>query len=187
MSMNLNVFMAKYNVRKSEEEKEELVKEYMVNDYIPFETKADYATEIIKNSCYAKKKDVNGNEYEELHVDSVARYMLTLMTMFDLFTSIERDKGNGSMLKDFNDLNKSGILDYVVKNIDERELKEFRMIIQMVYDDLIVNEYETHAFISKQVERFGSLVGTSIAPVLSQLDTTKIEEIVNNMINSGES
>ena len=53
----------------------------------------------------------------------------------------------------------------------------------MTYDDLITNEYEPHAFISSQVNRFGSLIGTILGPVLENIDIDKITEAVSEITN----
>ena len=42
--------------------------------------------------------------------------------------------------------------------------------------DVICNEYEPHAFISGQVERFGALLGISFSPILE-----KFEDIIENL------
>ena len=103
------------------------------------------------------------------------------MSMVELYTDIERSKVKGSMLDDFNALNGSGVLDLIVQNVDDRELKEFNMVLQLVYDDLMTNEYELHSFIGKQTERFGELLGAILLPVLSQLDLDKVAEIAERI------
>ena len=40
----------------------------------------------------------------------------------------------------------------------------------------MTNQYETHSFISNQVERFGTLIGVTLKPVLE-----KISEQIENM------
>ena len=101
--------------------------------------------------------------------------------MLDLYTDIERSKNEGKMLDDFNRLNGNGIFDMIIRNIDERELREFNMVIQMTADDLLANEYENHEFIKNQVERFGSLIGTSLKPILEGLDMSKIQEVISQI------
>lgn len=50
------------------------------------------------------------------------------------------------------------------------------MICDMKKTDLIQNKYESHAFISDQIERFGTLIGITLKPVLE-----KISEQIENM------
>ena len=181
MSKKMNAFLVEYKTKKTVEEKEECVKKYMKNEYVPYDKKADVANAIADTSYHRIETDKDGNERKVFHADSIARYMLMCMAMVDLYTTIERQKIGGNMLDDFNAMNSNGALDLILKNIDPSEIKEFKMVIQMACDDLMTNEYENHAFISKQVERFGELIGTVIAPFLSQLDTSKIEEIMGKI------
>jgi hypothetical protein len=76
----------------------------------------------------------------------------------------------------------------IFEYIPDREVKEFRKILHMVEGDLIQNKYETHAFISDQVERFGELTSTTLAPLLQSLieqvenlDEKKVDKIVSVM------
>ncbi len=170
--------MTKYKIKKTNDEKLQMVKEHVLNQYVPFEKKADVAKAIVDNS-YWREEEINGEKRKVLHIDSVANYMLKCMAIVDLYTDIERQKGDGKMLEDFNTLNGSGILDFIIQSIDQRELKEFNMILQMTQDDVVANEFENHAFISQQVERFGKLIGTALSPVISQLDIGQIEKVID--------
>lgn len=172
MGVKLNAFMTAYKFRKTNEEKEKYILEHMKNEYVPLEKKSAVAQVIVDTCCWT----TNDDGTKELHIDSVAKYMTTCMAMVDLYTTIERNKNN--ILDDFNTLNQSGVLDFIVQNIDQRELKEFNMVLQMVYDDTMTNEYENHAYITKQVNRFATLIGATLSPILSNLDMDKVAEIV---------
>ena len=178
MSIKLSFFMTKYKMKKTDEERLQFVNEYIKNEYVPFETKADVAKAIVGTSYWRTEK-IDGNKRKVLHVDSVANYMLKCMALVDLYTNIERQKNEGKMLEDFNTLNGSGILDMIIQSINPRELKEFNMVLQMTQDDVIANEFENHAFISQQVERFGQLIGTALSPVIEQLDFEQIEKVID--------
>ena len=175
-SIKLSTFMALYNAKKSEDGKIELIKQFIKNEYVPYEKKVSMANRIADIAYWQTETNADGSEIRYIHVDSTAKYMMTCMAMIDLFTNIERQKADGKMLEDFNLLNGSGAFDLILQNINQRELKEFNMILQLVCDDLITNEYENHAYISKQVNRFGKLIGASIAPILENLD---MEQLIN--------
>ena len=55
------------------------------------------------------------------------------------------------------------------------------MLLDFACDDLLANEYEPHAFIREQVERFGSLFGAIVAPAIENIDVSKIEEVMNKI------
>ena len=69
--------------------------------------------------------------------------------------------------------------------IPEKELKEFRMILDMTENDLLQNEYELHSFISNQVERFGQLFGHVAKPAIDRLRDTIVnidENTIDKMV-----
>ena len=79
-----------------------------------------------------------------------------------------------------------------MKLIPDRELKEFDVILDMVRNDVIQNEYETHAFIANQVERFGELAGVVLKPAIEQLgkaieniDEKTVDNIIKKLNNPG--
>lgn len=179
--MKLTPFMTMYKTKKTPEKQVEFIKEHVKNDYVPYEKKADVAKAIVKASYYQRTKNRGEIEREELHIDSVAKYMLTCLSMVDLYTDIERSKNEGKSLEEFNILNGSGILDLIIQNIDDRELKEFNMVLQMTCDDLMANEYENHAFIRAQVERFGNLISATLSPIIEKLDVEEIKKIISEV------
>ena len=172
MSTKLTAFITAFKFRKTQEEKESFVREHIKNEYVPYEKKQAVAEAIVKASYWAKDGD---REY--LHINSAAKYMLTCLSMVDLYTDIERNRGNSKALEDFNTLNSYGVFDIIIKFADPKEIKEFDMVLQMACDDLIANEYENHAFIRNQVERFGKLISATLTPILEGLDLDKIKEL----------
>ena len=174
--MKIMAFMTTYKFKKDDDERRNMIAEHVKNEYVPYEKKADYAQAII-NNCYWETVD----GVKKFHVNSIAKYMMTCMAIIDLYTDIERQKADGKMLEDFNWLNSSGALDLIIQKIDPKELKEFNMVLKMTEDDLMTNEYENHAFIRSQVERFGTLIGTTLAPFLDKFDTEELKTMIEQM------
>lgn len=183
--MNINTFLTIYNTKKTLEEKEKFVKEHIKDSYIPYENKIAVAKTICDGCYWIKETDDDGSEFSRLYVNSPAKHMLSSMSIVDLYTDIERSPGGEKILDDYNVLVKCGALDFIVTNINQRELKEFTMVLQMTCEDVIANEYENHAYITKQVDRFGKLVGVALGPVLEKLDMEKVKEVVGEMTPMG--
>ncbi len=176
--MKLDTFLKLYNVRKNAEEREALVKEHITNTHVSYTDKCDRAELIARSSYYVKEKDENGVEQKKFHQNSAAKYMLYSLAVVDMFTDIDVDFKNS--VEFFEKIN-GEILDYIVLNVNERELNEFRMLLEFACDDLIANEYENHAFFKEQIDRFGKLVSVSIKPLLEDLDIQKIQEVIEKM------
>ena len=68
------------------------------------------------------------------------------------------------------------------------EISEIRTLIDMHKSDIMQNVYEPHAYINRQVERFGALANITIEPLMKlieqkiqgipQEDITKVVELV---------
>lgn len=163
-------------VEKCNELTVEEIKDYIINEYIPYENKITICEKIVESTYYIKTQDVNGAEKKKLHINSAATFMLYRLNMINSYTLIDIDFKNS--LKEYNLLNKSGLIDVIFKLIPENELSEFDMLLEMTKNDFIANEYETKAFISKQVERFGELFGIMVTPAFERLS-----EVIENMDN----
>lgn len=173
--MKVDTFLKLYNTKRTDEEKVEVIKQIMKNNKVSYSDKVDRAGIIAQNSYHVKQKDLDGNEREVFQQNSAAKYMLYYLTLVDLYTNLEIDYKQS--LETFEMLN-GDIIDIVVGLIDDREKKEFQMLLDFACDDLLVNEYEPHAFIRSQVDRFGYLIGTILAPVLENMDLDKMQGLI---------
>ena len=176
--MKVDTFLKLYNTKKTEEEKAAAIAQIMNNAHIGYADKVDRVGIIAKNSYHVKEIGTDGVEREVFRQNSAAKYMLYSLTLVDLYTTLEIDFKQSLEL--FEKIN-GEILDMIIMSIDERERKEFQMLLEFACDDLLVNEYEPHAFIREQVERFGSLFGTIIAPAIENIDISKIEEVMSKI------
>ena len=176
--MKIDTFLTLYKNKKNENDRVEFIESHVEDKYVPIEEKQARAQSIIKSSYYQKNKDGS----ESFHVNSVAKYMLSCMTLLDLYTDIERSNKEGKILDEFNKLNEIGIFDLIIQMINPKEIKEFNMILDMESSDIMTNEYELEGFIRNQVERFGNLIGATLLPVLNNLDVGQIEDVVKKYI-----
>ena len=184
-SYTVKEFCIKYNDTNNEQTKLELFERIMTPHYVPYEVKVTVCESIIKATYYKKSDD---GYTERLYINSPSKHMLFCLNLVKQYTCIDVDFKNA--LEDFNLLNESALIDVIYSNISERELKEFRMILEMVESDILKNEYETHAFISNQVERFGELLGHIANPALmtlsesiSNMDEKTIDKIISKIKN----
>jgi len=176
--MKIDTFLKLYNTKKTEEDKTAAITQIMKNEHVSYADKVDRVGIIAKNSYHVKEIGADGVEREVFRQNSAAKYMLYSLTLVDLYTTLEIDFKQSLEL--FEKIN-GEILDMIIMSIDERERKEFQMLLDFACDDLLVNEYEPHAFIRKQVERFGSIFGTIIAPVIENIDVSRIEEVLKQI------
>lgn len=176
--MKIETFVKLFNTKRTSDEKEKAIQDIMKDVHIKFEDKVNRSRLIAKESYYTKENTSDGAVQEIFQQNSVAKYMFYSLTIVDLYTKIEIDYKKA--LEQFELLN-GEILDLIINHIDQREKNEFKMLLEFACDDILVNEYETHAFIRNQVDRFATIFGDIIAKSVENLDMNSIQEIINQM------
>jgi hypothetical protein len=181
-------FCKKYNETNLEQVKQSLLEKVMNPHYVPYEMKITICEKIIENSYYKK----NNDGVKKLHINSPAQYMLYCLWLVKQYTYIEVDLSKS--LEEFNMLNECGLIDCIIDEIPEKECMEFDNVLDMIKNDVIKNEYEIHAFISNQVERFGELFGHVTKPaldrfseVLENMDENAVDNVINKLNKFSES
>lgn len=135
--------------------------------YVPFSEKVARAKMILDASYY---REINGER--EYYANSAANYMLICLNLIELYSPISIDFTNA--LHEFDLLNETGICGWVISNIQEREIKEFKMLCEMAVDDEIHNKHEIHKYVEEQCNRFIALFEKLINPVLENVDLNKL-------------
>ena len=178
--MKIKEFVEQYNGYATDYLKEDFLKENLkITPYIPFVTKEAIARQIVKISTYDKK---TGN----IKLNSVGHHHLYCRMIIEYYTNLERE--NTNFIDEYDLLVSSGVFRKIMAMIPEYELGEFNMIIDMVRDDAIKNEYELHAFISNQIDRFEQLLQTAlenasdkIAEEVGNLNEDQLKKLKNNL------
>lgn len=197
-TMSVSKFVEGYLACKSEDELREYVeKNLIVATYVPYMTKVVVAQDLVNKSVY----DGFGN----IHVDSSVYYVFTYKCLLELYTNLRSDSDNFTM--DYDKLYASGLLDAlffgahaddgrdIPSLIPAREIAEFKMIADMLHNDAIKNNYEPHAFISKQFEKtrifineFANEYSVKIPQIIDGLDDiqiAKVNKIIDKIKGSG--
>lgn len=179
--MKIDTFLKIFNTKNTDEEKTAAVSQIIKKEKIGFADKVNRAGLIAKQSFHSKKTGLDGVEREVFEQNSAARYMLYSLTLVDLYTSLDIEYKDS--LEIFEKLN-GELLDIIISMIDEREKREFDMLLDFACEDLVVNEYEAHAFIREQIERFGSLFGTAFEALAQNIDPDQIKSFIEQYSNS---
>lgn len=176
--MKIKEFAEKYNVIATDRLKEDYLNDNLhIKTYLPFLTKVTLADKLAKVTTLDKD---TGN----VNVKSDVNYLLFCRMIVEQYTDLQIE--TEVFYEEYDLLNESGILDKIMQMIPEKEITEFKMIVDMAKSDLLQNKYENHAFISSQVDRFGQLTGLVLQPILEKLseqleniDEKNIEKAVN--------
>ena len=166
--MTIKEFTEKYNAIATDRLKEDYLKDNLhIKTYLPFLTKMTLADKLAKITTLDKD---TGN----VNVKSDINYLLFCRMIVEQYTDLQVE--TEGFYEEYDLLNESGLLDKIMQTIPEKEIAEFKMICDMKKSDLLQNKYENHAFIADQVDRFGTLIGVTLKPVLE-----KISEQIENM------
>ena len=161
--MKIKEFTEKYNAIATDRLKEDYLNNNLhIKTYLPFLTKVTLADKLAKVTTLDKD---TGN----VNVKSDVNYLLFCRMIIEQYTDLQVE--TEGFYEEYDLLNESGLLDKIMQTIPEKEIAEFKMICDMKKSDLLQNKYENHAFISSQVERFGTLIGVTLKPVLDKLAT----------------
>ena len=157
-----------------------ILNEHIKDRYVSLNEKIARADAIINSSYYINLEDKN--KTKKLHIDSCVKMMLTKISFVDMYTDIERGTKD-PILEEYDMLQKCGVLEEIMNRVNSMEASEFNTIIEYVAQDTLANEYEPHEFIKSQVERFGTLVGNVLAPVLSNMNTDDLVNALKEVTN----
>ena len=171
--MTIKEFAEKYNAMATDRLKEDYLKDNLhIKTYLPFLTKMTLADKLAKITTLDKD---TGN----VNVKSDINYLLFCRMIVEQYTDLQVE--TEGFYEEYDLLNESGLLDKIMQTIPEKEIAEFKMICDMKKSDLLQNKYENHAFIADQVDRFGTLIGVTLKPVLDKL-TTELENMDDEKI-----
>ena len=148
--MTVDEFVKGYDKFTSPDAKTKYLKKHIVADYVPYKRKLDEADRIIQASSY----QVIG-EKKVFHVNTPARYMLTMIAVAQMYLDLEFDTMN--MMLQFDMFEKRGINDMFQELIGV-DYDRFLTLINMINDDLMINTRDLTSFIETKTEAFGAAI-----------------------------
>lgn len=123
--MKLQIYLKLLNTKNAN------VPDVFNNSYVAINKKISMANDVIKNSYYENNK---------FKIDSIKKYIYSCMSLVDLYTSLEYEKSPNKIYDEFDKLNSIGFFEVLFEKIDEREMKEYNMILEMTASDAVANE-----------------------------------------------
>ena len=169
-----------------------------VISYLPVSIKDSIAIVITDRTMFEQEKytDENGEikfrKTDNIHVNSFVQYMLFVREVIEKYTNLVWSN-DGNYTADYDLLKSSGLLDKLMVGevVDRKEISSFipvseiseiKTLIDMHKSDIMQNTYDPHAYISRQIERFGTLANITIEPLMKLIEQ-KIEGIPQEDIN----
>lgn len=171
--MKVKEFVEGYNKIAIENLKKKYITDNIeVNSYISFVDKSSLCQRVINATTF--EYDEDGKRTENISINSVSRFLIFTMSVIDVYTNLEVDMNN--VTKEYDLLNENGLIELFINSdpngssiIPLKEYSEMQAILNMTLDDTLQNNMSTQAFIQNQVTRFGTLIGTTLSPIMDKL------------------
>lgn len=168
-----------YNSTAANQRSKWLKETVVINKYVPWGSKVALAKAIVNASCF----DENMN----FHVDTPKKTLLTAVGIFTLYTNIDFDTKN--VVNDWDLLAKNELIIKLIGFVNSQvDISSFEKIVDMVYEDAKINEYEPHAFITKKLMDMWPHISEVIMPfinkasdALDKVDENTFKEIVQTI------
>lgn len=151
--------------------KTEVAKKLKITPYLDYEVKISLADNIVTHANVDKD---TGN----VVLNSPLRFVFFVFTIVNKYTNVRM--GAGDMLGDFNALNSRGLVEYLMKQIPEKELSEFSTVVDMVCDDLIANKTEIHAFVNNIIDSLAELMN-AFSDIGEQFKDVDFEKVLSQL------
>ena len=177
--MKLLEFVEKYNNMANNTLKEQLLSKIKITPYVSIIKKDAYAQLIVDKTTFEQESyDDNGvtkyRKTDKIRVNSVAQYVQFCRAVIELYTDLEIDEDDKGVIKGYDALKSSGLLDILMVGSDKAEplipiseLSEFKTILTMKQSDTQFNETTIQAFISKQIGRISDLANVTLTPLMN--------------------
>lgn len=181
-------FVEGYNKIATENLKDRYIKDNLeIKSYLPFLRKDALSTVLAERTTYkyepyTKEDGTAGQKKTDvIRVNSTAQYLLFCRVVIENYTNLEVE--TEGFFEEYDLLAESGLLNKLMFYTEESpslipisEISELRRLVDDKQKDILFNQTEVHNYISGQVERFSTLIGVTLKPILDKL-ATSIENI----------
>lgn len=189
--ITIKTFCKEYSNCVNDTLKKQYIKDNLeIIPYISFVKKDALISNLLKATMIDKE---TGN----VKVNSSAEYLLKTRIFVEQYTNLTVE--TDGFFEEYDELKKSGLFDILFigdgeKNIPPMipftEMAEFNHLLEIKKNDLLVNKYEIHSFITEQVDKIKALGEATLTPFMEVIskkldeipkeDLLKVVEIVKN-------
>lgn len=167
--MKINDFVNGYIQLSNLELKDKYIDSVIVTDYVPYDTKIQYAQKCIREH-FADNGLVITN--------TPMAYLKYTMAALDLFTTLETDYS----VEEYDTLQEHGLIDeFMCKFKDTQNYTEFQTIYAMCESDFRTNTLSPRGFIQHQLQRLGEMLNENLSTLAQELKGVDLKELMKNL------
>ena len=182
------------NKRTSENAKKAYINQVVkIKPHVSYVARDVVAKQIIDAAHFSFPEGIditNINEDELKNIEKVpkinrsAQYIMSALMLVDLYTNIKIDFVKGAF--QYDKLVESGIINYVLENVPESEINEFKMLIDYKYDEYYQKYFSMKAYVDSKLNDLELVINTltdMITTTLSKIDEKKLNGLVDKIKN----
>jgi hypothetical protein len=191
--MLIKEFCNKYKNIANDKAKQMFIKDNLeVLSYLPFKEKLSILDKVVQPTVFKFEDyttdigEVKQRSSGQIRVDSISRQILFYRFIIENYTNLEVSE---DFIEDYDALKQSGVLYELFSTTEEHEslipvseLVELNRLIEMKVDDTLTNSYEIHGYVQSQVDRFATLAGITLKPILEKI-ADEVDNLDEDKIN----
>ena len=182
------------NKRTSENAKKAYINQVVkIKPHVSYVARDVVAKQIIDAAHFSFPEGIditNISEDELKNIEKVpkinrsSQYVMSALMLVDLYTNIKIDFAKGAF--QYDKLVESGVINYVLENVPESEIKEFEMLIDYKYEEYYQKYFSMKAYVDSKLNDLELVINTltdMITTTLSKIDEKKLNGLVDKIKN----
>lgn len=158
-------FIRRYNLLKTDEQRDEFVKSTVWRTYCPVLEKKLVLQTILEKSITTGK---NGVKYIDMFLSKI-NMTTTILILYTKLNIVKTDDSTTNAFQDYDLLFENGLLDQICAIVGEHELDELMTINGLLMDNFHEENKNIEAYIAKYTEAFATTIGVFANEGISEL------------------
>lgn len=158
-------FIRRYNLLKTDEQRDEFVRNIIWRTYCPVLEKKLVLQTILDKSITTGK---NGVKYIDMFLSKI-NMTTTILILYTKLNIVKTDDSTTNAFQDYDLLFKNGLLDQICAIVGEHELDELMTINGLLMDNFHEENKNIEAYIAKYTEAFATTIGVFANEGISEL------------------
>ena len=182
------------NKRTSENAKKAYINQVIkIKPHVSYVARDVVAKQIIDAAHFSFPEGIDITNISEDELENIekvpkinrsSQYIMSALMLVDLYTNIKINFAKGAF--QYDKLVESGIINYVLENVPESEINEFKMLIDYKYDEYYQKYFSMKAYVDSKLNDLELVINTltdMIATTLSKIDEKKLNRLVDKIKN----
>lgn len=175
------------NKRTSENAKKAYINQVIkIKPHVSYIARDVVAKQIIDTAHFSFPEGIditNISEDELKNIEKVpkinrsSQYVMSALMLVDLYTNIKINFARGAF--QYDKLVESGLINYVLENVPESEIKEFEMLIDYKYEEYYQKYFSMKAYVDSKLSSLESVIGTLTDIITTSIDKISKEKVID--------